>query len=78
VIRNVQDLRKASGLEVSDWIHLYLVGLDDLRPLFDLITREVLAHDIVTEALSGGDEGTTLAFDDGESVREATAWVVKA
>jgi isoleucyl-tRNA synthetase len=78
VIRNVQDLRKATGLEVSDWIHLYLVGLDDLRPLFDLITREVLAHDIVTEALSGGDEGTTLAFDDGESVREATAWVVKA
>ena len=35
VIRHVQDLRKATGLEVSDWIHLHLVGLDDLAPLFD-------------------------------------------
>jgi hypothetical protein len=78
VIRNVQDLRKATGLEVSDWIHLHLVGLDDVRPLFDLIAREVLAHDILTEAPSGGSGGTALEFDDGEAVREATAWVVKA
>jgi len=40
VIRNVQDLRKAIGLEVSDWIHLRLVGLDDLAPLFEPIGRE--------------------------------------
>ena len=26
VIRNVQEMRKATGLEVSDWIHLHLVG----------------------------------------------------
>ena len=35
VIRNMQDMRKAAGLEVSDWIHLHLVGLDDLGALFD-------------------------------------------
>ncbi len=46
VIRNVQDLRKAAGLEVSDWIHLHLVGLDDLEPLFEVIAREVLARSI--------------------------------
>ena len=48
VIRNVQELRKAAGLEVSDWIHLHLVGLDDLAPLFETIAREVLARSVVT------------------------------
>ncbi len=46
VIRHVQDLRKATGLEVSDWIHLYLVGLDDLAPMSETIGREVLARDV--------------------------------
>ena len=48
VVRNVQDLRKETGLDVSDTIHLHLVGLDDLAPLFDGIAREVLAVDIST------------------------------
>ena len=78
VIRHVQDLRKATGLEVSDWIHLHLVGLDDLAPLFDLIGREVLARSIVTTPPEGADEGTLLQLDDGDSVREARIWVVKA
>ena len=78
VIRNVQDLRKASGLEVSDWIHLHLVGLDDLAPLFDSIGREVLARSVSTEPLVGGEDGTLIDLDDGESARQATAWVVKA
>jgi len=88
VIRHVQDLRKAQGLEVSDWIHLFLVGVDDLAPLFELIGREVLARSVSTSAPGGaapgapgaGDvpEGTTLQLDDGESVRTVTIWVVKA
>ena len=50
VIRHVQDLRKETGLEVSDRSILHLVGLDDLDPLFDAIAREVLAVRIATSA----------------------------
>jgi isoleucyl-tRNA synthetase len=78
VIRNVQDLRKAIGLEVSDWIHLRLVGLDDLAPLFEPIGREVLARSVVTTPPEDGGEGTLLELDDGETVRATRIWVVKA
>ncbi len=78
VIRNIQDLRKSSGLEVSDWIHLTVVGLDDLAPQFDAIAREVLARSVSTEPRDAGGPGTTLEIDDGERVRQVTAWVVKA
>jgi len=81
VIRNVQDLRKASGLEVSDWIHLHLVGLDDLAPRFDLIGREVLSRTVVATPPDEGDhagEGTPFEFDDGGTLRQATIWIRKA
>ncbi|MGO8872677.1 MAG: isoleucine--tRNA ligase [Acidimicrobiales bacterium] len=78
VIRHVQDLRKAGGLEVSDWIHLHVVGLDALEPLFEAVAREVLARSVVTSPLAGGGDGTLLELDDGASVREARIWVVKA
>ena len=78
VIRNVQEMRKAAGLEVSDWIHLSLVGLDDLEPLFEMIGREVLARTVVASAPEEGGPGTTVELDDGDAVRQATAWVVKA
>jgi isoleucyl-tRNA synthetase len=78
VIRNVQDLRKAGGLEVSDWITLHLVGLDELAPLFDLIAREVLARSVVTVPPHGAGAGTVVEFDNGGSVLVATIWVIKA
>jgi isoleucyl-tRNA synthetase len=84
VIRHVQDLRKDSGLEVSDWIHLHLVGLDDLAPLFDLIGREVLARSVVTtppdDVGTGGSvgEGTPFEFDDDGTLRQAMIWIIKA
>ncbi len=78
VIRNVQELRKTVGLEVSDWIHLHLVGLDDLEPLFEVIAREVLARTISCAAPEGAGPGTTLELDDGDAVRSADAWVLKA
>jgi isoleucyl-tRNA synthetase len=78
VIRHVQEERKANGLEVSDWIHLHLVGLDDLAPLFELIGREVLARTIVTTPPEGAETGTAVELDDGDSVRVATIGVFKA
>ncbi len=78
VIRHVQDLRKATGLEVSDWIHLHLVGLDDLEPMVDSIAREVLARTVSASRPEGAGPGTALRLEAGDTVREATAWVVKA
>ena len=78
VIRHVQDLRKASGLDVSDWIHLHLVGLDDLSPMAETIGREVLARTVSFSAPEGAGPGTALAIDAGDTVREATVWVSKA
>ena len=78
VIRNIQELRKAIGLEVSDWIHLYLVGLDELQPQFESIAREVLARSVTMSPPEGADDGTVFEIDDGETVRAVTVWVVKA
>ncbi len=62
VVRLVQDLRKASGLEVSDRIRLHVVGLDVIAEFFDFIAREVLAVEIVCGPGEG--EGTVLELDD--------------
>ena len=78
VIRNVQDLRKASGLEVSDWIHLHLHGLDDLEPYSDVIGREVLARTVTFGPSADGGAGTVIELDDGDDVRSATIWVARA
>lgn len=73
VIRQVQSLRRDTGLAMSDRIALRLDGLDDLRSEAGLIAREVLA---VTVAFSGGEPGDgaglVLESDDG---RVARAWL---
>jgi len=80
-VRQVQDLRKASGLEVSDWIHLHLVGLDFLGPLLDLVGREVLAASVETtepgDLAAGGGTTVELEGEDGSPLA-ARAWVIKA
>ena len=72
VIRQVQDLRKNSGFDVSDRITLNVVGIDDLSDGFALLASEVLAVEIV--AALGLGEGTKLELDDE---RDATAWVTR-
>jgi isoleucyl-tRNA synthetase len=72
VVRQVQDLRKNSGLDVADRIELRVVGLDDLESGFALLASEVLARDVVVGPGEG--EGFALELDDG---RHARAWITK-
>ncbi len=75
VVRLVQDLRKTSGLEVSDRIRLHLVGLDAIAEHFDFIAREVLATEVVTEPGEG--DGTLLELDGDLITQPARAWISK-
>jgi isoleucyl-tRNA synthetase len=72
VIRQVQDLRKNSGLDVADRIILHVSGIDDLADGFATLASEVLAVEVITGP--GWGEGTVLELDDD---REARAWVAK-
>jgi len=76
VVRLVQDLRKNSGLDVSDRIVLHLVGLGSVAGHFDFIAREVLAVAIV--AGPGEGEGTLLDLETDGGVIAARAWIRKA
>ena len=73
VVRLVQDLRKASGLEVSDRIRLHVVGLDVIAEFFDFIAREVLAVEIVSGPGEG--EGTLLELDDELLTEPVRVWL---
>lgn len=73
VVRQVQDLRKNSGLDVSDRIVLHLQGVDDLSKGFELLASEVLATEVISG--EGVGEGVALELDDE---RTARAWVTKA
>ena len=72
VIRQVQDLRKNSGLDVADRIVLHVMGIDDLSDGFEMLANEVLAVEVITGP--GWGDGTVLELDDG---RDARAWVAK-
>jgi isoleucyl-tRNA synthetase len=74
VVRLLQDLRKSSGLDVSDRITLHVTGLDGLESMFDYIAREVLATEI--ESGAGAGEGTVLELD--PDAGEVTVWLRKA
>jgi isoleucyl-tRNA synthetase len=73
VVRQVQELRKNSGLDVDDRIVLWLTGLDDLADGFATLAAEVLAVEILNVAGEGA--GSALDLDDG---RAAFAWVKRA
>ena len=67
VIRNVQDLRKETGLEVSDTIVLHLVGVDDLAPLFDGDRpRGAGRPDRRPDRRPAAGPGTVIELDDGD------------
>ena len=76
VVRLVQDLRKTSGLEVSDRIRLYVQGLDAVAEHFDYIAREVLAVEIVSGPGPGPD-GTVLELDDELLTEPVRIWIEK-
>jgi isoleucyl-tRNA synthetase len=73
VVRQIQDLRKNSGLDVADRVVLRVTGLDDLAEGFETLAGEVLATQVLAEPGAGG--GTPLELDDE---RVAFAWVTKA
>jgi isoleucyl-tRNA synthetase len=73
VVRQVQDLRKNSGLDVSDRIVLHLTGVDDLADGFGLLASEVLAVEVIEG--EGDGPGTALELDDE---RDAKAWIKKS
>jgi isoleucyl-tRNA synthetase len=75
VVRLVQELRKTSGLDVSDRILLRVVGLDAIADHFDYIAREVLAVDIVSGAGEG--DGTPLELDDDELSDPVLVWLTR-
>jgi isoleucyl-tRNA synthetase len=73
VVRLVQDLRKSSGLAVSDRIRLHVEGLDAIAEHFALIAREVLATDI--ERGPGDGQGTVLELDDVLLSQPVRVWL---
>jgi isoleucyl-tRNA synthetase len=75
VVRLLQDLRKTSGLDVSDRIRLHVEGLDDIASHFDYIAREVLATEIV--AGPGEGEGKVLELDAEEGSPVVRVWLAK-
>jgi isoleucyl-tRNA synthetase len=75
VVRLVQDLRKTSGLDVSDRIRLYVTGLDTLAASFDFMAGEVLAVEIVRGRGPERDDGTVLDLEDDLLAEPVRAWI---
>jgi len=76
VVRLLQDLRKSTGLDVADHIHLHLEGLDMIEEHFEYVAREVLADSISRGPGEG--EATALELETDEGTIEAHVWLGKA
>jgi len=76
VVRLVQDLRKTSGLDVSDRIRLHVMGLDAIAEHFGFIAREVLATEIVSG--EGEGDGTLLELEDELLTQPVRVWLQKS
>jgi isoleucyl-tRNA synthetase len=72
VIRQVQDLRRESGLEVTDRIVLTLEGAEHLGPYLGQLAGEVLA----VEVRAGTGDGPGSPIDVGEG--SGRAWIERA
>ncbi|MBU6516312.1 MAG: class I tRNA ligase family protein, partial [Acidobacteria bacterium] len=72
VVRQVQDLRKNTGLDVADRIVLHVTGLEDLVSDFEALASEVLASEV--HSGPGVGEGVALELDDE---RVARAWIAR-
>jgi isoleucyl-tRNA synthetase len=70
LVRQVQELRKDRGLEVTDHVELWLVGIALDGGELDLLAREVLADDVRAEA----GEGDGVAVELAEGL-DATVWL---
>ena len=73
VVRLVNDLRKETGLEISDRIRLWVSGLDGIEDLWPQLAREVLAVEV--RRGPGEGEGTRLELDDHEE--EVRVWLAR-
>ncbi len=73
VVRQIQDLRKSSGLDVADHIRVTVSGLDDLADGFEVLAREVLASAIETGTRAK--PAHALELDDG---RVASVWIERS
>jgi isoleucyl-tRNA synthetase len=76
VVRQVQELRRSSGLAVSDRITLVLEGLEELEDRRQELAAEVLATAVHFRAgTDGTGEGAAILTDDG---RRARAWITRS
>ena len=69
VVRAIQDLRKSSGLEVEDRIHLWLAAAEPIDAALerhrDYIAAEVLAVDVSFDSLPADAFSEQVSFDEG-------------
>ena len=74
VIRQIQELRKSTGLELNDRIEVRLEGIDDLEPA-DLA---VIAGEVLATTMAASTEGATRHVLEIDELPAAAVWLTKA